>query len=77
MELTKLEKAIVISGFVQGVGEEVLNNNESKLLTQLNDELANILSNSTLSQMQEAGESVLNKLIQSLFEKEQSPPLTK
>ncbi|PER27201.1 hypothetical protein CN485_20120 [Bacillus cereus] len=77
MELSKLEIAITIGAFIQGLGEEVLNNNESKLLNQLEDELAEILSNSTLNQLHEAGESVVNKLIQSLFEEEQAPPLTK
>ncbi|WP_242270992.1 hypothetical protein [Bacillus cereus group sp. BfR-BA-01425] len=69
MELSKLEIAIAIGAFIQGLGEEVLNNNnnESKVLKQIEDELAEILSNSTLNQIQEAGESVLNKLIQGLF----------
>ncbi|KAB2500791.1 hypothetical protein F8158_06805 [Bacillus cereus] len=83
MELTKLEMAIAIGAFIQGLGEEVLNNNESKLLKELEDELAKILSNSTLNQIQVAGESVLNKLIQNLFEennqeqKEPIPPYKK
>lgn len=67
MELSKLEIAIAIGAFIQGLGEEVLNNNESKLLKQIEDELAKILSNSTLNQIQEAGESVLNKLFQNLL----------
>ncbi|MGG3046226.1 hypothetical protein BACERE00185_03092 [Bacillus mobilis] len=78
MELSKLEIAIAIGAFIQGLGEEVLNNNESKVLKQIEDELAEVLSNSTLNQIQEAGESVLNKLIQSLFEEtnqEQEEPI--
>ena len=74
MELSKLEMAIAIGAFIQGLGEGVLNNNESKLLKQLEDELAKILSNSTLNQIQEAGESVLNKLIQNLFEENNQQP---
>lgn len=74
MELTKLEKAMAIGAFMQGVGEGALNNNESKLLKPLEDELAKIFSNSTLNQIHEAGESVLNKLIQSLFEENDQEP---
>lgn len=83
MELSKLEIAIAIGAFIQGLGEEVLNNNENKLLNKMEDELAEILSNSTLNQIQEAGESVLNKLIQNLFketdqeQKEPIPPYKK
>ncbi|MGR2746470.1 hypothetical protein [Bacillus sp. N6] len=77
MELSKLEIAIAIGAFINGLGEQELNKNGNDLLKQLEDELANILSNSTLNQMQEAGESVLTKLIHSLLEEEQSPPLTK
>ncbi|MBJ8090254.1 hypothetical protein JDS76_26055 [Bacillus cereus] len=73
MELTKLEKAMAIGAFMQGVGEGVLNN-ESKLLKPLEDELAKIFSNSTLNQIHEAGESVLNKLIQSLFDENDQEP---
>lgn len=74
LELTKLEIAIAIGAFIQGLGEEVLNNNESKVLKQIEDKLAEILSNSTLNQIQEAGEGVLNKLIQSLFEENDQEP---
>ncbi|MFJ8119547.1 hypothetical protein [Bacillus mycoides] len=68
MELTKLEMAIVLGAFVQGLGEEVINNNESKLLKQLEDKLDEIVNNSTPNQMKEAGESVVNKFILGLLE---------
>ncbi|MED1640098.1 hypothetical protein P4V01_24760 [Bacillus thuringiensis] len=68
MELNKLEIAIAIGAFIQGLGEEVLNNNESKLLKQLEDELDEIVNNSTPNQMKEAGESVVNKFILGLLE---------
>ncbi|EJR71363.1 hypothetical protein [Bacillus cereus] len=83
MELSKLEMAIVLGAFVQGLGEEAINNNESKLLKQLEDKLDEIVNNSTPNQMKEAGESVVNKFILGLLEEniqEQEkayPPLSK
>ncbi|MDA2038587.1 hypothetical protein PDN58_14390 [Bacillus cereus] len=68
MQLTKLEIAIVLGAFVQGLGEEGINNNESKLLKQLEDKLDEIVNNSTPNQMKEAGESVVNKFILGLLE---------
>ncbi|HHT7142300.1 hypothetical protein PDN33_01470 [Bacillus cereus] len=68
MQLTKLEMAIVLGAFVQGLGEEAINNNESKLLKQLEDKLDEIVNNSTPNQMEEAGESVVNKFILGLLE---------
>ncbi|WP_242272161.1 hypothetical protein [Bacillus cereus group sp. BfR-BA-01310] len=69
MELSKLEIAIVIGAFVQGLGDEVLNNNnDNDLFKQLDEELEKIVNNSTLKQMKEAGESVVGKFIYSLFE---------
>lgn len=68
MKLTKLEMAIVLGAFVQGLGEEAINNNESKLLKQLEDKLDEIVNNSTPNQMKEAGESVVNKFILGLLE---------
>ncbi|PHB03630.1 hypothetical protein COE98_16530 [Bacillus wiedmannii] len=68
MQLTKLEMAIVLGAFVQGLGEEAINNNESKLLKQLEDKLDEIVNNSTPNQMKEAGESVVNKFILGLLE---------
>ncbi|PHC21679.1 hypothetical protein [Bacillus wiedmannii] len=68
MELSKLEMAIVLGAFVQGLGEEAINNNESKLLKQLEDKLDEIVNNSTPNQMKEAGESVVNKFIHGLLE---------
>lgn len=68
MELTKLEMAIVLGAFVQGLGEEAINNNESKLLKQLEDKLDELVNNSTPNQMKEAGESVVNKFILGLLE---------
>ncbi|EJR74864.1 hypothetical protein IK7_05465 [Bacillus cereus VD156] len=68
MKLTKLELAIVLGAFVQGLGEEAINNNESKLLKQLEDKLDEIVNNSTPNQMKEAGESVVNKFILGLLE---------
>ncbi|OOZ86430.1 hypothetical protein [Bacillus cereus] len=60
--------AIVLGAFVQGLGEEAINNNESKLLKQLEDKLDEIVNNSTPNQMKEAGESVVNKFILGLLE---------
>lgn len=71
MELTKLEIAIVLGAFIQGLGEEVLDNNGNDLLKQLENELDNIVSNSTLNQMKEAGESVVSKFIHKLLEDEE------
>ncbi|HDR4512966.1 TPA: hypothetical protein QCQ29_003444 [Bacillus cereus] len=68
MQLTKLEMAMVLGAFVQGLGEEAINNNESKLLKQLEDKLDEIVNNSTPNQMKEAGESVVNKFILGLLE---------
>ncbi|MEK4581775.1 hypothetical protein [Bacillus sp. FSL R12-0074] len=84
MELTKLEKAIVIGAFVQGLGEEVLNNNSGNhSLKQLDEELEKIINNSTPNQMKEAGASVIDKFIHGLLEensqekKEVNPPYQK
>ncbi|MGW6192840.1 hypothetical protein ACWFRC_19340 [Bacillus cereus] len=71
MELTKLEIAIVLGAFVQGLGEEALNNNGNDALKQLENGLDNIVSNSTINQMKEAGESVIGKLIHKLLEDEE------
>lgn len=60
--------AIVLGAFVQGLGEEAINNNESKLLKQLEDKLDEVVNNSTPNQMKEAGESVVNKFILGLLE---------
>ncbi|MDC2864667.1 hypothetical protein [Bacillus sp. BP-3] len=69
MQLTKLEKAIVIGAFVQGLGEEVLKNNtDNHLLKQLDEELEKIINNSTPNQMIEASASVIEKFICGLFE---------
>ncbi|WP_144488102.1 hypothetical protein [Bacillus sp. ABP14] len=70
MELTKLEIAIVLGAFIQGLGEEALDNNGNDL-KQLENELDNIVSNSTLNQMKEAGESVVSKFIHKLLEDEE------
>jgi len=69
MELTKLEIAIVIGAFVQGLGDEVLKNStDNHLLKQLDKELEKIINNSTPNQMIEAGESVVGKFISKLLE---------
>ncbi|HDR4460015.1 hypothetical protein MNO09_10890 [Bacillus sp. N5-665] len=70
MELTKLEIAIVLGAFVQGLGEEALNNGNDSL-KELEKELDKIVSNSTINQMKEAGESVIGKLIHKLLEDEE------
>ncbi|HHK5543743.1 TPA: hypothetical protein ACQUHN_000106 [Bacillus thuringiensis] len=69
MELTKLEVAIALSAFIQGLGEEELNKGND-LLKQIANELDNIVSNSTLNQMKEASESVVSKFIQKILEDE-------
>lgn len=78
MELTKLEIAIILGAFVQGLGEIALTNGNDSL-----KELEKVVSNSTLNQMKEASESVIEKLIHSLLEennqeqKETIPPIKK
>lgn len=67
MELTKLEVAIALSAFIQGLGEEELDK-DNDLFKQLESELDKIVSNSTLNQMKEAGESVVSKFIHKLLE---------
>ncbi|HDR6822387.1 TPA: hypothetical protein QCV77_006022 [Bacillus thuringiensis] len=74
MELSKLEMAIVLGAFVQGLGEEAINNNENKLLEQLEDKLDEIVNNSTPNQMKEAGESVVSKFILGLLEEDVQKP---
>ncbi|PGC51556.1 hypothetical protein COM24_17660 [Bacillus toyonensis] len=74
MELTKLEKVIVISTFVQGLGEEFLENSENNhSLRQLLREIEKVFSNSTPNQMREAVGSVLDKFINDLIEENNSP----
>ncbi|MGN4872540.1 hypothetical protein ACTFSO_11935 [Bacillus cereus group sp. MYBK120-1] len=70
MELTKLEVAIALSAFIQGLGEEELDKGND-LLKQIANELDNIVSNSTLNQMKEAVESVVSKFIQKILEDEE------
>lgn len=86
MELTKLEIAIILGAFVQGLGEEALtkgNDSLKELEKELEKELDKVVSNSTLNQMKEASESVIEKLIHSLLEennqeqKETIPPIKK
>ncbi|WP_242136698.1 hypothetical protein [Bacillus cereus group sp. BfR-BA-01360] len=69
MELTKLEVAIALSAFIQGLGEKELDKGND-LLKQIESELDNIVSNSTLNQMKEAGESVVMKFIHKILEDE-------
>ncbi|AXR17832.1 MULTISPECIES: hypothetical protein [Bacillus] len=77
MELTKLEKVIVISTFVQGLGEEFLENSkETHSLKQLLREIEKVFNDSTPDQMREAAESVLEKFIYDLI-KENNLPLLK
>ncbi|MCU5297035.1 hypothetical protein [Bacillus paranthracis] len=71
MELTKLEIAIVLGAFVQGLGEGALNNGDNDALKQLEKELEKIVNNSTINQMKEAGESVVSKFIHKLLEDEE------
>ncbi|MCU4757409.1 hypothetical protein OCA26_14900 [Bacillus cereus] len=70
MELTKLEVAIALSAFIQGLGEEELDKGND-LLKQIANELDNIVSNSTLNQMKVASESVVSKFIQKILEDEE------
>ncbi|OUB90375.1 hypothetical protein BK784_25525 [Bacillus thuringiensis serovar medellin] len=77
MELTKLEKVIVISTFVQGLGKEFLENSkENHSLKQLLREIEKVFNESTPDQMREAAESVLEKFIYDLI-KENNLPLLK
>ncbi|MEC2259022.1 hypothetical protein [Bacillus thuringiensis] len=77
MELTKLEKVIVISTFFQGLGEEFLENSkDNHSLKQLLREIEKVFNDSTSNQMREAAESVLEKFIYDLI-KENNLPLPK
>ena len=70
MELTKLEKVIVISTFVQGLGGEFLENSkDNHSLKQLLREIEKVFNDSTSNQMREAAESVLEKFIYDLIKK--------
>ncbi|HFJ9281672.1 hypothetical protein AT278_25445 [Bacillus cereus] len=70
MELTKLEIAIVLGAFIQGLGEEALDKDNDSL-KELEKEVDKIVSNSTINQMKEAGESVIGKFIHKLLEDEE------
>ncbi|CAM4058698.1 hypothetical protein [Bacillus albus] len=70
MELSKLEVAIALSAFIQGLGEEERDKGND-LLKQVENALDNIVSNSTLNQMKEAGESVVSKFIHKILEDEE------
>jgi hypothetical protein len=78
MELTKLEKVIVISTFVQGLGGEFLENSKDNhsLKQLLSREIEKVFNDSTSNQMREAAESVLEKFIYDLI-KENNLPLPK
>ncbi|PGV72621.1 hypothetical protein [Bacillus thuringiensis] len=74
MELTKLEKVIVISTFVQGLGEEFLENSkDNHSLKQLLREIEKVFNDSTSNQMREAAESVLEKFIYDLINENNLP----
>ncbi|HFR4146112.1 TPA: hypothetical protein ACHVKB_005435 [Bacillus cereus] len=84
MELSKLEIAIVLGVFIQGLGDEVPNNyNANDLFKQLAEEMDKVFSNSTLNQIKESNESVIDKFICGLLEennqeqKEPIPPCKK
>ncbi len=84
MELSKLEIAIVLGVFIQGLGDEVPNNNNANdLFKQLAEEMDKVFSNSTLNQIKEANESVIDKFVHGLLEennqeqKEPIPPYKK
>lgn len=69
MELTKLEKAIIISTFITALGREELEMcTDEYSLEQLEEELEVVLYESTLKQMMAAGRSGMNKIIQALLE---------
>ncbi|MGE7938079.1 hypothetical protein [Bacillus paramycoides] len=69
MELTKLEKAIVIGAFAELLGIEELSHRVDKhTLERLDEEGKKIVYNLTSTQMHEAGTSVINKIIKSLIE---------
>lgn len=72
-----MEKVIVISTFVQGLGEEFLKNSkDNHSLKQLLREIEKVFNDSTSNQMREAAESVLEKFIYDLI-KEKNLPLPK
>ncbi|PEC82100.1 hypothetical protein [Bacillus cereus] len=70
MELTKLEVTIALSAFIQGLGQEERDKGND-LLKQIENEVDNIVSNSTLNQMKEASESVVSKFIHKILEDEE------
>ncbi|MBD5798414.1 hypothetical protein BHU24_05315 [Bacillus pseudomycoides] len=68
MELTKLEKVIVISAFAQGLSDQEFANYAGEhTLEQLNKELEKLFDNSAPKEMREARVNILNKFIQDLL----------
>lgn len=70
MELTKLEVAIALSAFIQGLGQGERDKGND-VFKQIENELDNIVNNSTLNQMREASESVVSKFIHKILEDEE------
>lgn len=70
MELTKLEVAIALSAFIQGLGQGERDKGND-IFKQIENELDNIVNNSTLNQMREASESVVSKFIHKILEDEE------
>ncbi|PEU82150.1 hypothetical protein CN386_08050 [Bacillus cereus] len=69
MELTKLEKAVMIGTFITALGKEELDFCTDEFsLEHLEIELEEILDDCTLKQIITAGRSGMNKLILELLE---------
>ncbi|WP_128856967.1 hypothetical protein [Bacillus sp. CDB3] len=69
MELTKLEKVVIISTFIAALGKVELDFCTDEFsLEHLEVELEEIMDNFTLKHMMAAGRSGMNKIIQDLLE---------
>ncbi|PDZ42269.1 hypothetical protein [Bacillus wiedmannii] len=69
MELTKLEKTVIIGTFMAALGKEELDFCTDEFsLEHLEVELEEILDDLTLKQIMAAGRSGMNKMIQELLE---------
>ncbi|PHE92475.1 hypothetical protein COF81_19650 [Bacillus pseudomycoides] len=65
MELTKLEKAIVVSAIIQSIGEQgIIKYLNKESIQQLNIIFENLLDNTSPKAMREATINVINEIIQ-------------
>lgn len=71
MELTKIEKVIVISAFAESLTEDELEKHiDKQSLEKLGVKLEQIYDHSTPKELRESATSVLNKFVSNLLEEE-------